>query len=278
MPGPTSCKCSSAAHAVERPAGITAGTGAREFANWETRWRRCMRVVVCKAIRAHFPANSLPRCLAGNLARQNFPATPHRNRPALICKYLSKKTLLAMNNIPLGARIKFLPCVFPGGRETGRVASTRCQGFQSVDEVERLARGQLVGADLAQQGLGGGFTWGGLGAPAGGAEEPQRVGESDHCAPLLALFEDGEHLLRAGRYGLRQTGELGDMDAVGAVGGAGADLVQKDDIALPFLDPHRVAGERGKLGGERGQLVVMRREEGAAAGDLVQILESGPGD
>jgi len=41
-----------------------------------------MRLMVCKAIRAHFPANSLPRCLAGNLARQNFPATPHRNRPA----------------------------------------------------------------------------------------------------------------------------------------------------------------------------------------------------
>jgi len=43
------------------------------------------------------------------------------------------------------------------------------------------------------------------------------------------------------------------MDAVGAVGGAGADFVQKDDIALPLLDPHRVAGEGGELGGERGQ-------------------------
>src|SRR5277367_5702100 len=68
------------------------------------------------------------------------------------------------------------------------------------------------------------------------------------------------------------------MDAVGAVGGAGADLVQKDDVAPPFLDPHRVAGERREFGGERGQFVIMRREEGAAAVDLVQVLEGGPGD
>src|SRR5207248_7332267 len=68
------------------------------------------------------------------------------------------------------------------------------------------------------------------------------------------------------------------MDAVGAVGGAGPDLVQKDDITLPLLDPHRVAGERGELGGERGQFVVMGREEGAAAVDLMQMLEAGPGD
>src|SRR5260370_3728123 len=68
------------------------------------------------------------------------------------------------------------------------------------------------------------------------------------------------------------------MDAVGPVGGAGPDLMQKDDVTLPFLDAHRVAGERREFGGERGQLVVMRREESAAAVDLVQILKSGPGD
>src|SRR5438105_13151078 len=28
----------------------------------------------------------------------------------------------------------------------------------------------------------------------------------------------------------------------------------------PLLDPHRVAGEGGELGGERGQFVIMRRE------------------
>jgi len=54
------------------------------------------------------------------------------------------------------------------------------------------------------------------------------------------------------------------MDAVGAVGGAWADLVRKDDIALPFLDSHRVAGKRPELRGERGQLVV-RSARGSAS-------------
>src|SRR5260370_42389594 len=66
------------------------------------------------------------------------------------------------------------------------------------------------------------------------------------------------------------------MDAVGAVGSARPDLVQKDDIAVLLLDPHRVAGERRELGGERGQLMVMRRQKGAAAVDLVQMLERRP--
>src|ERR1700720_1090814 len=101
----------------------------------------------------------------------------------------------------------------------------RRQRLQAVDELERLARGQLVGAGVAQQGLGGGFTWHRVGAAAGGAEERQVVGEAGERAALLALFENGKHLLCAGRYALRQAGELRDMDAVGAVGRAGADLV-----------------------------------------------------
>ena len=68
------------------------------------------------------------------------------------------------------------------------------------------------------------------------------------------------------------------MNAVGAVGRAGRDLVQKHDVTLPFLDPHRVAGERRQFRGERGQFMVMRREKGAAAIDLVQMLERCPGD
>jgi hypothetical protein len=68
------------------------------------------------------------------------------------------------------------------------------------------------------------------------------------------------------------------MDAVGAVGRPGRHLVQKHDIALPFLDSHRVAGERRQFRGERGQLVVMRRKQRAAAIDLVQMLERRPGD
>ena len=58
----------------------------------------------------------------------------------------------------------------------------------------------------------------------------------------------------------------------------GDHLVQKDDVALPFLDPHGVAGERRELRRERRQLVVVGGEQGAAAIDLVQMLERRPGD
>jgi hypothetical protein len=40
----------------------------------------------------------------------------------------------------------------------------------------------------------------------------------------------------------------------------------------------RQASERRELGGERRQFVVMRREEGAAAVDLAQMLKRGPDD
>src|SRR5207245_1853169 len=40
----------------------------------------------------------------------------------------------------------------------------------------------------------------------------------------------------------------------------------------------RVAGQRGELRGEGGQLVVMGRKERAAAIDLVEMLECRPGD
>ena len=68
------------------------------------------------------------------------------------------------------------------------------------------------------------------------------------------------------------------MDAVGAVGRAGRHLVQEDHLALPLLDPHGVAGQAVELAGQVGQLVVVGGEEPAAAVDLVQVLDAGPGD
>ena len=73
------------------------------------------------------------------------------------------------------------------------------------------------------------------------------------------LFGPGHPAVAAGR-----------VTTVQAVGGTGGHLVQEQDIALPLLDPYRLAGERRQFSRERGQLVVMRREEGAAAVCLVQ--------
>ena len=50
-------------------------------------------------------------------------------------------------------------------------------------------------------------------------------------APGLKL---GQHRLGAGHDRRRKTGELGDGDAVAAVGRTVADFVQQHQIALPF--------------------------------------------
>jgi len=97
------------------------GQGARGFAIIAPRSKRIIGSMVSDAIRAHFPANSLPRCLAGNLARKKFPAALHRNRRTSIGKYLTGKALSAMNRVRPGAPIRFFPCVFCVGREKGTV-------------------------------------------------------------------------------------------------------------------------------------------------------------
>ena len=68
------------------------------------------------------------------------------------------------------------------------------------------------------------------------------------------------------------------MDAVGAIGGAGDDAIEEDDLVAPFLDLDRGVGGVGQTVGERGQLVIVGGEQDAGAVDLVQIFERGPGD
>ena len=63
----------------------------------------------------------------------------------------------------------------------------------------------------------------------------------------------------------RQSGEARHLDAVGAVGGAGHDLVQEDHLAVPLGDLQGRVGEARQALGERGQLVEMRREQRPAA-------------
>jgi hypothetical protein len=108
-------------------------------------------------------------------------------------------------------------------------ATAPCAGRSG--RAPRAGRARRGG--LAQQRFGRRFVWWRLRATAGGIEERQVVGEPRPRAALLAPFEHPQHLLGARRDGLRQAGELGDVDAGRAVGGAGADLVQKDDLASP---------------------------------------------
>ncbi len=76
----------------------------------------------------------------------------------------------------------------------------------------------------------------------------------------------------------RQAGKLGDLNAIGTIGGALHDLVQEDDIALPIRHAHGEIDDARKLFGELRQLVKMRGEERARAIDLMQMFHHRPGD
>jgi len=94
----------------------------------------------------------------------------------------------------------------------------------------------------------------------------------------LGLFQQRQHFCCARGHRLGQAGELAHLDAVRAVGRAGRDLMQEDDIVLPFLHPHGGAGDIVELFAERNQLVIMGREEGARFVHAVQMLDDRPGN
>ena len=78
--------------------------------------------------------------------------------------------------------------------------------------------------------------------------------------------------------GGRKACELGDLNAVGAVGRARQHFVQEHDVALPFLDPHGGVEQSRQLGRERGEFMIMRGEQRAAAIGLMQVLDRRPRD
>ncbi len=87
-----------------------------------------------------------------------------------------------------------------------------------------------------------------------------------------------EHLAGTGDDRDRQPRELGDLDAVGPVGGAGDDLVEEHHVAPVFAHAHRVVGNAGESRRESGQLVIMGGKDRAAEGGFVQGFHARPGD
>ena len=62
-----------------------------------------------------------------------------------------------------------------------------------------------------------------------------------------------------------QPGEAGDLDAVGAIGGAFDYLADEDDIVVPLLDGDGKVFQALKGFGQLRQLVIVGGEEGAGA-------------
>ena len=68
------------------------------------------------------------------------------------------------------------------------------------------------------------------------------------------------------------------MNAVGAVGRAGGDLVEENDIFAVLGHAHGGVGQARQSGCEARQLMIMGGEQGAGAVDLMQMLKRRPGD
>ena len=152
---------------------------------------------------------------------------------------------------------------------------------QFIEKRQRLARRQLIRArsSASRSSTGSGCCGRGRRVAARrkiaadrrqsviGARPAARFFSSSASTSEARADHGGRQVRRASPPGCRRSGRRRRHD-----------LVQEDDVALPFAHLDRRIGEVGEPAGERGQLVIMRGEQGAAAIDLVQMLDRRPGD
>ena len=103
-------------------------------------------------------------------------------------------------------------------------------------------------------------------AGARGAEQRQIVGKLRRLRPAVGPFQLGQHFAGPRQHRLRQACELGDVDAVGAIGGARDDAIEEDDLVAPFLDLDGGVGGVREAVGERGQLMIVGGEQARGRG------------
>ena len=96
----------------------------------------------------------------------------------------------------------------------------------------------------------------------------------------LVAFELGKNGSGAVDHARRQTGEAGDLDAETALGWAGDDAAEEDDIVVPLLHRHGVVAQARQVFFQLGQLLVVGGEEGARPvfGVGVEMFDDGPSD
>src|SRR5260370_32335880 len=79
-------------------------------------------------------------------------------------------------------------------------------------------------------------------------------------------------------HAARETGEAGNFDSVALIRAAGFDAAQKDDLAGRFFDGDVNIFDRGEKIAKLRQFMIVRGEERARAGVLLEVLDHGPGD
>ena len=109
------------------------------------------------------------------------------------------------------------------------------------------------------------------GAPLSAGRPPR---DSSSCS------SERQDVARAGDHRRRQPGEPRHLDAVAAIGAAGQNLVQEDDLVLPLARRHVRVDDAGQRVGQIGQLVIVRGKERLRprARVLREVLGDRPGD
>ena len=94
----------------------------------------------------------------------------------------------------------------------------------------------------------------------------------------LGAFVVRQNVARSFDNLVRESGKLGDFDAVAAVGGSGLDFAQKNDSSTCLFHRHVIVLHAGKPLGELRQFEIMGSEQRLGPGACVQVLNGGPGD
>ena len=202
------------------------------------------------------PASSASRRIAAT--RCLLPARANRGDPLRQC---ARRSMIARWLSMSNRLIARSPRALSGGRaHPAPRAGVKLSGSTS--------------ASAAAIGIGGRLGLGGGREQAADRRARRRFRRSRR-GPLRAWRAPS--LARATTAGGRP-GELGDGDAVAAVGGAVGDFVEKDQIAFPLARADVVKRQAVEPSGEPGQLVIMGGEQSPALDLVVHRLDHRPGD
>lgn len=161
-----------------------------------------------------------------------------------------------------------------------------CEGIE-LDFAEGIEGG--VGDEFCEESelvIGAGSDAGGVRTLGGTAGRDAGQRGTGLCGHGVRDGEGGEDGASASNDIGRDASEFGDMDAVGLIGLAGEDAVDKDDLGLISLAPFAdgdvevfdAAGERFVGAGfEVGEFVIVGGKERAGAADS-EVFGDGPGE
>src|SRR5208282_5338863 len=104
------------------------------------------------------------------------------------------------------------------------------------------------------------------------------AGRECFAESMLALLVSLKDFAGALDDAAREAGEASDFDAVALIGAAGFDAAEENNFVGRLFDGDVNVLHAGEEIGELSEFVIMRGEQRASAGVLLQVLDDSPGD